>query len=180
MREQKGTEAGGRPIPTCPQRCSWRSVRQAAARRLRASDGGQALPLALLVMGVGVILLSVLVLAVGVHMRLSSAEVSDMLAYYAADAGIERAIAPLAADPLAYPAASSLSLNLNNRSVSITITPAGQQVIPDPGGGLTTTISFYRATAQSGEIVITALAEARQVAAQPGATVRVTAWTIGR
>ena len=125
-------------------------------------------------------MLSILALAAGVYMRLSSAAAGDLLDYYAADAGIERAIAPLAANAAAYPSASSLSLSLNQRAVAVSVAPLARQVIPDPSGGMTATVASYVVTARSGELTITARAEARQVAGQAGASVRLVAWRAGQ
>jgi len=135
--------------------------------------------MALLVLALGVIIVGMLAMAAGVYTRMSSAAASDLLDYYAADAGIERAIAPLASGST-YSGPSSLAVTLNNRSVSVSISPLGGQTLPAPSGGMTATVASYLVTSQCGELVITARAEARQVSGQPSATVRIVAWRAGR
>jgi hypothetical protein len=147
---------------------------------LHGSESGQALPLALIVLAVGVILVTVLILAVSVHVKLSSASASDLLDYYAADAGIERAVIPLTADPNAYPAGAAFSLALNNRTVSVAVAPLGSRVLPDPVGGMTTTVTSHLVTAQAGNITVKARSETRKVNGQPVATVHLTAWKVGQ
>ena len=154
--------------------------RQAAMPDLNGSDSGQALPLALIALALGVILVTILIMAVNIYMGLSSASASDLLDYYSADAGIERAIVPLVADPNAYPSATTLALTLNSRSVSVNVVPLGSQVIPDPVASLTTTITSYLVTAQTGDLNIKARAEARLIIGQPTAAVRISAWKVGQ
>jgi hypothetical protein len=145
-----------------------------------ALAGGQALPLALVALAVGVIVLTLLILTIGVYTKLSSSSAGDLLDYYAADAGIERALAPLSADPNAYPASASLSLTLNGRTVSVAIAPLGTQIIADPTGGLTKTITSYMVTSQASRLAIRARSEATRVHGQSSATIRISAWRVGQ
>jgi hypothetical protein len=143
-------------------------------------EDGQALPLALVAMGVGVILVSVLLLAIGVYVRLNSASAGDLLDYYAADAGVERAILPLVANPTIYAGNTTLTLALNDRPVSVVIAPLGSQTIAPSGATLTTTLSTYLVTSQAGDLAVTARIEARAASGAPTATVRIIAWRSGQ
>jgi len=146
------------------------------------ADAGQALPLALVALAVGITLITVLILAVGVYMQLSGRSASDLLDYYTCDAGIERAIVPLVSNPLAYPSNSTLTVSLNNRSATVGITPLGSQVISEPGSGgtITTTVTSYLVASTTGNQTITSRVEARQAAGQATASLRITAWEVGQ
>jgi hypothetical protein len=143
-------------------------------------DGGQALPLALIAMAAGFLLVTVFALALGVYVKISAVSASDLLDYYAADAGIERAIAPLAADPAAYPAPATLTLDVNNRPVSIAVAPLASQIIPAANDILTTTVTTYLVTSTAPPLTIKARAEASKTEGQPSGSVRITAWKVGQ
>ena len=143
-------------------------------------DGGQALPLALIALAAGFLLVTVFALALGVYLKVSAASASDMLDYYAADAGIERAIVPMVADPSAYPSSTTLTLSVNNRAVSIGITPLASQTIPAANGVMTTTVTTYLVTSAVPQLTIKARAEARKTEGQPSGSVRIAAWKVGQ
>ncbi len=147
-----------------------------------ASDDGQALPLALLALAIAVLLATVFVLGLSAYQKLSASDAVYLHEYYAADGGIERALAPLATDPAAYAAPTTLTASLNNRTVVANISPAGVQTSVQTWltGTVTTTVSAYLVTSVAGQMTLTARAEVLQVAGQPTATVRLTAWTVGQ
>ena len=156
-------------------------VIQTWRERLRASDPGQALVFALIALAVGVILVSVFVAGISMYLKLSTQDAASLQTYYAADAGVELAIAPLAATPDSYASSTSLSLRLNGRDVVVNVAPLGSQTSsqPTPGGSITTTVSSYLVTSSSSDLAIKARVEARKVSTQPSATVRITAWRVG-
>lgn len=143
-------------------------------------DGGQALPLALIALAAGFLLVTVFALALGVYVKLSGASATGLLDYYAADAGIKRAIIPLAADPAAYPSNTSLTLTLNNRQVTVSIAPVASQIITGTGGTMKTTVTTYLVTSAAPQITIEARTEARKTDGQPTGGVRITAWKAGQ
>jgi hypothetical protein len=143
-------------------------------------DGGQALPLALIALAAGFLLVTVFALALGVYVKISAASATDLLDYYAADAGVERALAPLVTDPAAYPSPTVLSLTLNRRSVTVNITPGASEVIPPSGNAMTATVTTYVVTSAVTAVTIKASAEARHSEGQSGASVRITAWKVGQ
>jgi hypothetical protein len=153
-----------------------------AASSLHKSDEGQALPIALLALAIGVILVTVFAAAVATYMQFNSSSATELLDYYTADAGIEQAIAPLAGNPSAYTSNSALTLSLNNRSASVSVAPLGSQSFRDVTSGtdITTTVTSYLVTSASGSQTITSRVEARKTDRQAVAQVRITAWRAGR
>lgn len=139
------------------------------------------MPLALVALAVGVVLASLLVTLAAAYLRLSGSQTGALLDYYAADAGVERAIAPLLNDPAVYAGATTLGVNVNGRPVSVAVAPLSSQTIVEPaaGGAITTTLSTYLATSTANNLVIRARLEARQIQGQVTSTVRITAWNLG-
>jgi len=149
----------------------------------RTPDSGQALPLALVSLAIGVVLVSVFIAAVGTYLRLIGEDASALLRYYAADAGIERAIAPLVTNPNAYTNDTTFSdLTISDYTPVIHIRPLGSHVVsePGPGGPVTTTVTSYLVTSTADALSVTARVEARQRSGASTATLRIRAWRVGR
>lgn len=143
------------------------------------AEGGQALPLALVTLAIGVILVTTFVFAVGVYVRLSGEQATALLDYYAADAGIERARAALAANPAAFPSDTTISdSTVNGRRVTVGVRVAGGRISSEAGGALT--IRAYVVTSRAGNTSITARLESRERDGRNVSPPRIIAWNPGR